>query len=404
MNINNTELSKRVYDESLFASNEEKLAYLIMKQRFVNLCTFIEKQKQKYRMNIEDVAELKELWFLYNDLKELNFIGTDIYSNALFIRHKIPFLYRSVGKDSDTKRVLEGKTNSDEIGSTLIKECLEQIKSGGQGKLFSYSKCFGKMLIKYANIVYGSEETTIEIRKNSWINAICEDDNNYSIQKYIRKKSGLNRDVDIPLFSIDMSNARENKVANLKLWINTYLGEQSYIKRYNDIYDPIGDAEVITNFTGDLKDGAENYIMCDRECRYTLDKSEFCYLIYKYALEYATKNEITFFDRFIKDSIETIPNHETNAYYILYNGIVNDNINSPAVTEILKNIDWENEKKYMTRVKAEKSDSIEKIPMIEVYKESNAENISRIWKDIVFEALRGKYACINCEKLACWRI
>ena len=74
----------------------------------------------------DDVAELKELWFLYNDLKELNYIGTDIYSNVLFVRHKVPFLYRSVGKDSSGERVLDS-CDSDEIGRKLIKECLEQI-------------------------------------------------------------------------------------------------------------------------------------------------------------------------------------------------------------------------------------------------------------------------------------
>lgn len=399
MDIYYNELAERVYKESLFTSSEEKLAYLIMKQRFVNLCKFIEKQKQKYEMKDEDIEELKELWFLYNDLKELNFIGTDIFSNVLFVRHRIPFLYRSVGKDS-AKRVLEGKNHSDEVGSTLIKECLEQIKSGGQGKLFSYSKCFGKMLIKYANIV--DEKTTIEIRENSWINSISSDGNNcYSIQKYIRENSERNQDIDIPLFMIDMSNAREDKVSNLKIWINTYLGEQSYVRRYNDIYDPIGDAEVVTNFTGDLKNSEGNDLMCDQECRYDLSIEEFCILLYKYAFKYAENdNRTEYFNAFINRSIQTMPNHETNLYYIFYNNIINDNKEcSKAVSAILEKIDWSNEKKYMTRVKAEKSNSNEKMPAIDVYKESNAEIKSRIWKDIIFEALRGNYEYINCENL-----
>lgn len=402
MDTNNLELSERVYNESLFASNEDKLAYLIMKQRFVNLCKFLEKQKQKYKMDDKDVEELKELWFLHNDLKELNFIGTDIFADVLFISHRIPYLYRSVGKDN-AQRVLEDKSHSDEIGSTLFKECLEQIKSGGQGKLFSYSKCFGKMLIKYANIVNGSSKTTIEIRKNARINSISSDGkNNSSIQKYVRETSDLNRDIDIPLFMIDMSNARENKVSNLKFWIDKYLGEQSYVRRYNDIYDPIGDAEVVTNFTGDLKNSEGNYIMCDQICRYELDIRKFCVLLYNYALKYATNDAIADrFNNFIICSIKTIPNPETNEYYSFYNGIMNDNINCTEVNEILENIDWDNEKKYMTRVKTEKDngDLSERIPDIDVYKESNTEIKSRIWKDILFEALRGKYSHINCKNL-----
>ena len=387
-------------DRQTFSSDEEKLAYLIIKKRFSNLCKFLKKQKQKYKMLDDDVAELKELWFLYNDLKELNYIGTDIYSNVLFVRHKVPFLYRSVGKDSSGERVLDS-CDSDEIGRKLIKECLEQIKSGGKGKLFSYSKCFGKMLFKYANIIDGSEETTIELRKNTWINSICDENGNHlSLQKYIRKNlesKAEKEEIEIPCFLIDMSNARGNKVENLKLWLDTYLGKQEYVKRFEDIYDPIGDAEVVANFTGDLTDSSGKYIMCEEVCRYPFNIEEFCSLLYKYALTYAKEIKIEErFNRFIDRTLKTLPDPETNEYFKLYQRVKN---NESYCAELLKNIDWENEKIYMPRVKAEKDETTGKIPMIDVYKRKDAESKSSIWKEIVFEALRGKYEYMNGETL-----
>ena len=125
---------------------EEKLQYLILKQRYLNLKAFLEKQKKKYEDL--DIEELLELLFFYNDLKEMNFIGTDMFANALFAKNKVPFLYRSVGKDTDKDKVFgDADLEYSEHVQMIFKECLSQIETGGAGKLFSYTKCLVKCCI-----------------------------------------------------------------------------------------------------------------------------------------------------------------------------------------------------------------------------------------------------------------
>ena len=402
------ELALQVYEDQLnenmqseFESDERKLAYLIMTQRYRNLCEFLGRQKNKYNLHPSDIESLKNNWFLYNDLRELHFVGTDIYSDAMFIKHKVPFLYRSVGKDAVKESVLEGTTSFNEIGYTIFKECLEQIKSGGKGKLFSYSKCFGKMLIKYANIRTGETTTIIEIRKESWVNVITRKSGEVmSIQEFIRDALKNGKDVEIPLFTIDMSNARENSVNNLKAWINDFLGEQTYTKRYNDIYDPIGDAEVVSDFTGEIAGEAGSAVMCSEEKRYDLNVEEFCSLLYEYAIKFSERRRITYFQTFVETSLKSMP--ANSEYYAFYSNIMEKkfvNIDYQKIAALLECIDWDKEAFYMSRVKEEKRESDGNIPSIDIYKEDSSETKSRIWKEIVFEGLRGKYSSINCSAL-----
>lgn len=388
------------YDEvnqsSTFEKKEDELSYLIMKQRFKNLSDFLNCQQKKYNLCNDVVEELKKNWFIYNDLRELHFIGTDIYSDAMFIKHRVPYLYRSVGKDNYNNRVLDDiKKPSNEIGTVIFKNCLEQIKSGGQGELFSYSKCFGKMLIKYANIKKHEEKTTIEIRINSWVNSVCDQNNKiFSIQRFVRNTLERDGEENIPLFLIDMSNAREDEVKNLKTWFNDYLGEQSYIKRFNDIYDPIGDAEVVANFIGN----SEPYVMCDKVYRYELNIQEFCFLLYKYAITYLAKSEkdTSKFETFISKSIESI--QKPNEYYTLYSSIINMPSNE-SIENILSTIDWEKEISYMKRKKGEEIKLGDNTKEIEIYKEDHSERKSKIWKEIVVKALRGEYSYVDCSNV-----
>jgi hypothetical protein len=136
------------------SSDEEKLAYYIMKQRYENLKNFcLQKIKEKYNASDDDVKRLIVNWFLYNDLCEIKYIGTDFYSNAMFVKHQVPYLYRSVGKDNDSI-VWNNDAEYDDyngIVKNIFERCLDQIKSGGTGVLFSYTKCFGRMLYKYTN-------------------------------------------------------------------------------------------------------------------------------------------------------------------------------------------------------------------------------------------------------------
>ena len=61
----------------------------------------------------------------------------------------------------------------------------------------------------------------------------------------------------------------------------------------------------------------------------------------------------------------------------------------------MKLIDWENEKKYMSRQKGEKNEIEVKVADMAVYKGNNAEPYSAIWKEILFEAVMGKYSYID---------
>lgn len=66
----------------------------------------------------------------------------------------------------------------------------ETDKIRGKGNLYSYSRCFGKMLYKYANILFLSDrKTEIEIRKDVYVNTVSEDGyhTEKSLQKYIRE-------------------------------------------------------------------------------------------------------------------------------------------------------------------------------------------------------------------------
>ena len=419
---------------------EEKLQYLILQQRYNNLNKFLEKQETKYGMACGDVEELKDLLFYYNDLKEINFIGTDMYANALFFKHTVPYLYRSVGKDTDKLRVFgDLKVKGNEHVKKIFEKCVEQIQKGGGGKLFSYTKCFGKMLYKYITLQREDSNVTIEIRKNAVINAILEDEKEskfISIQQYMRKNANNTEENGLPYFAIDMSNARDNKVKCLKYWIIEFLGEMEW-NIYNDIVDPIGDAEVVLNFTHDsLKKGEFTHDSQEEDViRKELNRDEFCVLLYKYFEEYASKISCEKdFKNYIGETLKTLGEFrggalQTYYYMIMIVGELLESkdsidIDKDKIKKILKNIDidididkdkikkiledidkdkikkilgnivWENEKKYMPKRREEKESAYNIDPM-GVYHGDNAEVYSKEWKDILFNAVENKYTHSN---------
>ncbi len=401
-NIENSEF-ERVYigsDENTDNKHnlEKKLAYLVIKKRYQNLCSFLEMQQKKYNAEKDDIEELKRLWFLYNDLKEVEFIGPDIYSDSMFIKHRVPYLYRSIGRDHESGRALNdgSKQQSNEMGKIIFSECLEQIKTGGKGKLFSYSKCFGKMLIKYSNILWCDTKTQIEIRKDAMINAIKNNSGDeFSIQRYIREIKENARDEEIQLFAVDMSNSRDDKVENLKKWMDTFFEEKQNYRYRNNIVDPIGDAEVVTNFTGNT-----DSVMCSWVRRYTLNVNEYCTLLYRYALLLSEKiNKKDQFVRLVNDAINTMPEHGTNFYYTLYKCIIDDKVrvDNGKIEEILNYVDLDNEVYYMYRVKGEKKDSKNKIQLIDIFKEDNLHNTVHVWKFIIDNA-------ISEERCTCYEV
>ncbi|MEK3697400.1 hypothetical protein NYE33_10515 [Paenibacillus sp. FSL R10-2199] len=374
----------------------EKLQYLILRRRYLNLKVFLEKQKKNF--GFVDIEELQELLFFYNDLNEINFIGTDMFANALFLKNKVPFLYRSVGKDIDKDKVFgEADLEYSEHVQMIFKECLNQIETGGAGKLFSYTKCFGKMLYKYATFQNGNLNTIIEVRKEAIINAISEDGKDIiGIQRYIRNCAMRNGKSELPYFTIDMSNARDNSVEYLKYWITEFLGKQEWYWHKN-IVDPIGDAEVVCNFTNASR---YDYIkFYDSVQRLEFSRDEFCVLLYKYFKEYATKIEIqNWFCRFVSNTLETLKNFEDGKLKCFYEKIKDDNlqgIDYKKINNILDMVNWENEIRYMSRRKGETKEQNREPSHMEVYKGDNAEMISKQWKYILFSAIERKYSYID---------
>lgn len=375
---------------------EEKLQYLILKQRYKNLKTFLEKQEKKY---IEiDTEELQGLLFFYNDLKEVNFIGTDMFANTLFMKNKVAYLYRSVGKDTDKYKVFgDAECEYSEHGQTIFKECLSQIETGGAGKLFSYSKCFGKMLYKYATFQSGTKETVVEVRNKAIINAISEDGENIlSLQKYIRNCTERKGKSGLPYFAIDMSNARNNSVECLKYWITGYLGKQDWYW-HKDIVDPIGDAEVICNFTNVQQ--CENIKFFDSVQRMKFSKDEFCVLLYEYFEQYAMQTEDqTCFSDFVTRTLETLKDFQNGKLKTFYEKVKRGNlqdIDNEKIKSILSMVDWESEIKYMSRCKGEIKEQNREPAHMEVYKGDNAEMVSKQWKYILFSSVEKKYSYID---------
>lgn len=389
-----------------FSRIEDKLIWLILEQRYHNLSEFIQRQCKKYHS--DDSEGLLELWFRYNDLKEIQFIGTDLYANAIFVKHKVPYLYRSVGQDGEN-RVLKEKAYK--VGERIFEECLKQIKSGGQGNLYSYSKCFGKMLYKYANILFLSDrKTEIEIRKDAYVNTVSEDGyhTEKSLQKYIREAKadvgGTEAEREIPFFAVDMSNARDNSVKNLKCWLDGFLGKQEYITRYNDIFDPIGDAEVVTNFTF-TDSGSGQRVLCSGVERFKLSKEEFCVLLYRYFSKYKqersirqyhdeekTKTKMRKFENFIQKSVSTIQDSRIKNLYESVLTQSSSNTDDCKLQKIMENIDWELEILYMRRIKSEKGSAEGEVAQMDIYKGDGTDRETRIWKDILFAAVEGKYS------------
>ena len=375
---------------------EEKIQYLILKKRYCNLGEFLDEQK-KYYEDPEVDDDLKNLLFIYNDLKEINFIGTDLFANVMFIKNEVPYLYRSVGKDTNTEKVLgDEKYQYKNHVAKIMKECLNQIETGGKGRLFSYTKCFGKMLYKYATLQSENADAIIEIRKCANVNSVF-DGETMSIQKYARKCASKTDEEEstLPYFCIDMSNARDNEVKYLKEWITDFLGKQEWYW-HKDIVDPIGDAEVVCNFTNATDDNKKE-ILCNEVQRISFKRKQFCMLLYKYFETYAkmADDNVDNFNDFIKKSLETLESYEDGKFKEYYSDIIKFQEIDNKISEILKLIDWENEKKYMSRQKGEKNEIEVKVADMAVYKGNNAEPYSAIWKEILFEAVMGKYSYID---------
>lgn len=372
----------------------EELQYLILQHRYINLGAFLKQQQEKYGIEEQDIIELKDLLFYYNDLKEINFIGTDMYANALFLKHKVSYLYRSVGRDTKEDRVFgDADIEYKEHIKTIFKECLNQIETGGNGKLFSYTKCFGKMLYKYATLQWESSNIVIEVRKDAIINSISEYGKDFiCLQKYTRKCATKDGKSGLPYFSIDMSNARDNSVECLKFWITEFLGKQEWYW-HKDIVDPIGDAEVVCNFTN--KSECRNAYDVKR---IELSSDEFCVLLYKYFSKYAEKiNDKCWFDNFIANTLDTLKDYQNGELKGRYEKIISDELldQKEKVENILEMIDWENEIEYMSRRKGEIQEQKREPSHMEVYKGGNAEEASKQWKYILFSAIEKKYSCID---------
>lgn len=378
---------KDIFDINL-SKPSDALKLAIYKQRYTNICAYVDTYLNQ--LSFHEKTILKDYYFFNNDLKEMNIIGTDFYMDTKFIKNKVPFLYRCVGKDGEYNYENKNYKISDHVKEIMI-QSKEQIETGGKGQLFSYSKCFGKMLYKYASILNDNGKITIEIRNDALINTIQpkkESNSLFMIQEYIIKCDVESGEAPLPYFSIDMSTVRGNDVKNLKKWLDSYLGKKN---SYDNVVDPIGDAEVVMNFTYlDNKNSASGVK------RETLDMEDFCVLLYQYFKNYFVKvkksSNLDEFDTFITKSLDTLPKYFSKDEI---NQILKK-ANNDVITNLLdKNVDWEKEKYYMTRRKEDKP-SNQNIPkQMEIYKGKNANWKTQVLKDILFEVVKGKYSYIN---------
>lgn len=364
----------------------EKLQLAIYEQRYFNISTFIEKREQKKeveeRLSEQEKEFLTQYYFFDNYLKEMNFIGFSFYMDANFLKQRVPYLYRCVGKDN------VGENNPEEMKikehvSEIMNKSKEQIEMGTQGELFSYSKCFGRMLYKYASIRSKWDSVTIEVRTNTWVNVVKGEKEEHPllmIQEYLMQNLDQEGERILPYFSVDISNARNNEVKNVESWIESYLGEQKWTN-WKRLVNPIADAEVVNNFTNNTQILNENV---KRE-KFNLD--EFCILLYQYFKLYyekVCKGDLKVFNDFITKSIETIPAEYLKKYFesILVQAKENEYENY-----LNDNLDWELEKKYLTLDNE-----------ISIYKESNSEWKTLIWKEILFKAVQDKYTYVDYGK------
>lgn len=377
-------------------TNEEKLMLEIYKQRYNNIKRFVDiiGNTPMVFLTEKEKKFLTEYYFKDNGLKEMNIIGTDLYINSKFIKQKIPFLYRCVGKD-DNDKTPESIPCSKHMKRifTLSKE---QIETGGKGQLFSYSKCFGVVIYKYTNAMWSKGSITLEVRKKPYINAITIEENKIEmLQEYDSICTKENNEKRfLPYFAIDMSNARDNDVNNLKRWIENYLGKQNW--HYGkEIIDPIGDAEVVMNFTNTIKNEDNDFeIMAEKVERKSLKIEEFCKLLYLYfkIFYYKSNNDTKGFDQFVKRSINTMHKEDRDCF----NAYICDEQNEQDLKQILKNIDWDLERKYMTRKKGVEGESNMDVPkQRRIYKGENAEWKTTTWKEILDEAIRGNWSHLN---------
>lgn len=58
----------------------------------------------------------------------------------------------------------------------------------------------------------------------------------------------------------------------------------------------------------------------------------------------------------------------------------------------MENIDWELEILYMRRIKSEKGSAEGEVAQMDIYKGDGTDRETRIWKDILFAAVEGKYS------------
>lgn len=398
----------------------QKLQLSIYEQRYKNIKDYIENTTKNLTDSEKDI--LLKYYFFSNKLNEINFIGTDFYLNTRFIKEQVPFLYRSVGRDSKTGDTsIYRKCKRENHIEKILKECIRQIKTGGKGELYSYSKCFGLMLYKYANITSEYKKLTIEIRKDAWLNAIDDENKPVMVQEYLYKYENNNNEYKLPYFCIDMSNARENSTQYLREWAKEwskgvkkekkkngkedYLDEEIEFRYGDDIVDPIGDAEVVTNYTNVID---EKTIMANNVERIELSIGDFCELIYLYFKIYneKQKNSQERVTNFIKKSIDSLPeNSKQDLLKILpselkslYSTNENTNENQFENHNKLRNIiasciDWELEKKYMT--KGVNKNQGNNIKIRNIYKSDNASWKVNVLKEILIESVRGEYSYIN---------
>lgn len=334
----------------------------IFDQRFANIEGLMQEIRRTYPFTEEEYVFLEEYFKYDNRLNDVHFIGCDFFSDMKFMRRRVPYLYRSVG---GSRSIYKNQSEPMDIRK-IFQQCLNQITSGNNGfMLYSYSKCLGENLLKYANlerrssVSYERQELTYEVRENAWINAISHKDD---LSRVIMLQQ-YNDDMVDPYFAIDMGSARENASTYVKSWCRRNLGyEEKYLR---EIYDPVEDTEVVLNYVNFRKENeAFAPILAKDVLRLTFDMDALCCLIYNYFRIFVQKPKeagvnITLqqFEEIIDENIRrnsTKEGFNAERYFKWHELFLNGgSCGYVDVERMLKRIDWEFELKCMAKKEQE---------------------------------------------------
>lgn len=283
-------------------SPEEKLSIDIYRQRYRNLQEYCARF-----VDAEDRNFLCDYWFFVNGLHEFTFLGPDFCRDICLTPETLPYLYRIGSRDTDitqdkqdNQKEFDALKTACEQGESPIACIISQVddqisKNVSQTTTYSYSKCLGVDLFKYATVQTPSictPKVCVEVRKNAPVNQILfpgkdpEQLNLYAYDLACRKASDSYK--NFPYYSVDVSqyrkpgDSKEKKKLAIVHWLESFTHKKHNF--YNEIFDPELDREVVRNFQS-----VEICFPGETVERFTFHMDELLILLLKYAVKLAEK-------------------------------------------------------------------------------------------------------------------